>query len=214
MKPSNEESFVLLSKNSAKTLLVRNAMDQATLKKEALMLEKERISEERSFLKAKEHLLQRQLARSSSSCSLHLQPAENALTKWKSETDLAGELSAKPRRKELVDGNHKKQTLQSSSFPLLSEGIAKQSSPLSRRKAFGSSLSSSNTTNSLPNIHVTSSGTTGGKKYTDTKRTSQPSNKEKSGELGTETSVIDDWKELQKCRYLRSHSTNNNSEYR
>ena len=105
------------------------------------MLEKERNTEERLFLKAKEHLLQQHSARTRetaqplSSCSLQL---ESKVVKWKSETDLAGELSPKPRRKELDDGNHNKPTLLSSSFPLLSEGIAKQSSPRSRRKALGS----------------------------------------------------------------------------
>ena len=213
MKPVKGES--LITKSSAKILLVRNAMDQATLKKEARMLEKERNTEERLFLKAREHLLQQQLARTRetaqplSSCSLQL---ESKVVKWKSETGLAGELFPKPRRKELEDSNHNKRMLLSSSFPLLSEGIAKQSSPRSRRKALGSSLSSSNTKNSLPDIQATSNGTTGGKAYTDTKRTSHScSNMEKSGGLGTETSVIDDWKELQKCRYLRSRSTNNES---
>ncbi|XP_078348366.1 uncharacterized protein LOC144633360 [Oculina patagonica] len=200
MKPSNEESFILLSKNNAKVLLVRNAMNQASLKKESRLLEKERNSEERLFLKAREHLLQQQSARicetaqrPSSSCSF--QPEGNVV-KWKSEISLAGELSPRPRRKEF-DGNHSKGHMPlSSSFPLLSEGTAKISSPRSRRKALPS-LNCSHTASSLPDIHTTSNGTTGAKKYTETKRTSQLSNKEKS----------DDWKELQKCRYLRTHST-------
>ena len=200
MKPTDEESFSLLSKNNAKILLVRNAKDQATLKKETRLLEKERNSEERSFLKTRERLLQQQSARIEiskrplSSCSLQL--AEKAVAKWRSGTSLAQELSPKLRRKEM-DDNHKMQTSLSSSLPLLSDGTAKQSSPLSRRKAL-----SPLTASSLPDIHITSNGTSGG---SGTMRTSQLSNK-KLEILDTKASVTDDWKELQKCRYLRTHS--------
>ena len=61
MKSSDEESP--LSKNNAHICLVRNAMEQATLSKEVQQLQKERNSEERSFLKTKEHLLQQQSLR-------------------------------------------------------------------------------------------------------------------------------------------------------
>lgn len=205
MKPSNEN--VLLSKNSAKILLVRNAMNQAKLTKEARQLEKERHSEERLFLKKREHLLKQQSARNLeigrrplSSCS-SFQP-EGALTKWKSETSLAEELSPKPRRRNMV-GYHKKQTVLSSSFPLLSEGLAKQPSPQTRRRAL-TFPSCSHTASSLPDIHAATNGTTGGKRYTDTNITSKLSNKKTSGGLDAETCVADNWKELEKCRYLRT----------
>ena len=208
MKLSNEESFVLLSKNNAKILLVRNAMDQVMLKKETRLLEKERNSEEKSFLQTREHLLQQQSARICeisprplTSCSL--QPMEYAVTKWRSGTQLAEELSPKLRRKEL-DGNHKMQMSLSSSLPLLSDRIAKQSSPRFRRKSPSSLVSSS-----LPDIHVTSNRTTEGK---GPKRTSQLANK-KSEVLDIETSVTDYWKELQKCRYLRTHLNEKDSEW-
>ena len=201
MKPSIKESYILLSKKNAKILLVRNAMDQATLKKETQLLEKERNSEEKSFLKTREHLLQQQSARMCeisprplTSCSF--QPVEYVVTKGRSGKSLPEELSPELRRKEL-DGNHKMQMSLSSSLPLLSDGTAKQSSPRFRRKAPSSLVSSS-----LPDIHITSNnGTTDGKA---TKRTTQPSNK-KSEVLNTEIPDTKDWEEFKKWRYLCTH---------
>ena len=78
MKPSNED--LLLSKNNAKTLLFRNAVDSATLKKEERMIQKERNLEEKIFLKQREQLMQRQ-------------------------SDLAVQLSPNSRRKELLSAS-------------------------------------------------------------------------------------------------------------
>ena len=78
MKPSNED--LLLSKNNAKTLLFRNAVDSATLKKEEKMIQKERNFEEKIFLKQREQLMQRQ-------------------------SDLAVQLSPKSRRKEMLSAS-------------------------------------------------------------------------------------------------------------
>lgn len=212
MKASRDkEPLTLLSKNNAKTLLVRNAINQATLQKEAQLLQKERNSGERLFLKKKKHILQRQSRifsemghqRPLSSCSLQL---ENTVTKWSSETNLAGVLSPKPRSKE-IDGNKKSQVL-SSSFALSSEGADKESTPRPRRKTF-SSLTRSNSVICFPDIHATSSGgLTGEKKYIEKKRLWQTPNSGKTGEgLGAEAvCVVDDWKELRKCRYLRTCS--------
>ena len=77
---------------------MRNAINQETLKKQSRLLEKEKSSEERLFLKKKEHLLQRQVTRGletsqsrpSSSLSLNL---ENSVTKWKKATALSKECS-------------------------------------------------------------------------------------------------------------------------
>lgn len=205
MKASSEEPLVLLSKNNAKTLLVRNAIDQATLTKEARLLQKERNSGERLFLKKKKHLLERQSRimyemgqRPLSSCSVQL---DNAVTKWNSETNLAGILSPKPGRKQ-TDGNTKRQRLLSSSFSASSEEDDKQSTPRARSKPF-SSLTRSNSMISLPDIHATSHGLTGEKKYIDKKRSWQISNSQKTSES---VCVVDDWKELRKCRYLRTCS--------
>ena len=210
MKSSNEESLVL-SKNNAKLFLVRNALDQATLKKEARLLQKERNSGERLFLKKREHLLQQQSLRRGSFetsqrtlSSYSLVQLDSEVPKWKSETNLVRELpvSPKPRRKE-IDGNNKSQTLLSSSFPLLSEGADKQSSHRSRNKPL-SSLSSHTTTGSLPDIHAASNGTAGGKTSHPKQAYRQESDKKQTGGLCAETEiVVDDWDELQKCRYLR-----------
>ena len=210
MKADNEKPLVLLSKNNAKTLLVRNAIDQATLKKEARLLEKERCSGERLFLKKKKHLLERHSKimyemgqRPLSSCSL---PPENAVTKWNSETNLAGTLSPKPERKQ-TDGNvinTKRHRLLS----LSSEGDDNQSSPRPRSKTF-SSLTRSNSMISLPDIHATSPhGLTGEKKYIDEKRLWKVSNNQQTGDgLNAENvCVVDKWKDLRKCRYLRTCS--------
>jgi len=206
MKPSDlDEDVHMLTKNSAKMLLVRNAMSQAKLTKEARQLEKERHSEKMLFLKKREHLIKQQTARNleigqrPSSCnSLQL---ESAVTRWKSETSLAGELSPKSRRKNMF-GDDKKQSVLSSSFPLLSEGTAQQPSPQSRRRAL-TSPSWSHTVSSLPDIHATTNKTTGGTRNTDTNKTTHLSNKKTSERLHSETDVAKDWKELKRCRYLR-----------
>ena len=211
MKPSDfDEDVQMLTKNSAKMLLVRNAVSQKKLTKEARQLEKERHSEKMLFLKKREYFIQQQTARNLeigqrplSSCNL-LQP-ESVVTRWKSETSLAGGLSPKSRRKNML-GDHIKQSGLFFSFPLLSKGTAQQPSPQFRRRAL-TSLSSSHTVSSLPDIHAGTNKTTAGKKNTDTNKTSKLSYKETSGaSLDSETvvSVSKDWKELENCRYLRT----------
>ena len=119
---SKKEPLALLSRNNAKTLMVRNAINQATLQKEAQLLQKERNSGERLFLKKKKHILQRYSRiisemghqRPLSSCSL---PVEDTITRWNSEKDLAGVLSPKPRRKK-IDGNNKSRLSYSSYITL------------------------------------------------------------------------------------------------
>lgn len=181
-------------------------MNQAKLTKDARQLEKEKHSEELLFLKKREHLIKQQTARNSeigqrslSSCNT-LQP-EGAVTRWKSETSLSGELSPKSRRKNMI-GVHK-QTVLSSSFPLLSEGTAQQPSPQSRRR--GLTIPSwSHTVRSLPDIHAATNGTTGKKKNTETNKPSTISYKKTSeASLHSETDAAKDWKELKTCRYLR-----------
>lgn len=194
MKPSDfNEDVRMLTKNSAKMLLVRNAMNQAKLTKEARQLEKERHSEEMLFLKKRERLIKQQTTRNLeigqrplSSCN-PLQP-ETAVTRWKSETSLAGGLSPKSRRKNMF-GDQIKQSVLSSSLPLLSDGTAQQPSPQTRRRAL-TSPSWNRTVSSLPNIHATTNKTTAGTKST---------YKITSGASLEST----DWKELEKCRYLR-----------
>lgn len=107
MKASHEESPMLLSKKTTKTLLMRNAINQETLKKQSRLLEKEKSSEERLFLKKREHLLQRQVtrvletsqSRPSSSRSINM---ENSVTNWKKATALSREYSQSlPKKKEI-----------------------------------------------------------------------------------------------------------------
>ena len=71
---SNEEPLVL-SKNNARNLLMRNAIEAATLEKEARLLQTERKSEERLFRKKREHILQRQSRIFESQRSLLSSPA-------------------------------------------------------------------------------------------------------------------------------------------
>lgn len=211
MKPSNSEEM-LLSKSSAKLLLVRNAIDDGTLKKEARMLQKERKAGQRLYVKTREHLLQQRSKvsetnqRPLSSRSSHV---ENAVTQWKRDTNMAKQLSPQPKRKQ-IDVNKGGQMLLSSSFPSLSEGADKQPdlSPRSRNRALTSLGQYSSTTSSLPDIHAASSGKIGGKKYTDTIRPGQAPVSEETGRLGSQRVPItdDEWKELQKCRYLRTYS--------
>lgn len=208
MKPSDyDEDVRMLTKNSAKMLLVRNAMNQAKLTKEARQLEKERHSEEMLFLKKREYLIKQQTARNLeigqrplSSCN-PLQP-ESPVTRWKSETSLARGLSPKSRRKNML-GDQIKQSVLSSSFPLLSDGTAQQPSPQTQRRAL-TSPSWSHTVSSLPDIYASTNKTTAGKKNTDTNKTSNLSYKKTSGaSLDSKTDFFKDWKELEKCRYLR-----------
>ena len=205
MKSSNNEQPVLLSKHNSRSLLVRNAIDQDTLRKQARLLEKEKNSGERLFLKKREHLLQRQVtriletsqSRPSSSCSL-----ENVVTKWKNAATLARECSQspKPRRKE-IDGSNK-QMRPFSSLSLQSDNDDKKPRFTTRNKTFPSLASEV----SLPDIHATSNGITRGKKYNVVQR-SVSNCRENTGDGScTETAVCigDDWKSLRKCRYLRA----------
>lgn len=204
----NKEPPKLLSRNNAKTLLVRNAINQATLQKEAQLLQKERNSGERLFLKKKKHILQRQSRiisemghqRPLSSSSLQL---ENTVTRWNSETNLAELLSPKPRRKE-IDGEKRSQMSPSSLF----SSDLEESTPRPRRNTF-SSLNRSNSVICLPDIRATSGGLTREKKYIEKKRLWQPPNSGKTTESLDAEAVcaLHDWKELQKCRYLRTCST-------
>lgn len=201
-----KEPLALLSRNNAKTLLVRNAINQATLQKEAQLLRKERNSGERLFLKKKKHILQRQSRiisemghqRPLSSCSLQM---ENAVTRWNSETNLAGVLTPQPRRKE-IDGNNKSRLASSSFSSSDFEGDDNESTPRPRRNTF-SSLSRSNSVICLPDIRATSAGLTGEKKNIEKKRLWRPPNNGKTAEA---VCALDEWKELRNCRYLRACS--------
>lgn len=205
----NKEPPKLLSRNNAKTLLVRNAINQATLQKEAQLLQKERNSGERLFLKKKKHILQRQSRiisemghqRPLSSCSLQL---ENTVTRWNSETNLAEVLSPKPRRKE-TDGEKRSQMSSSS----LSSSDLEEFTPRRPRRNTFSSLNRSNSVICLPDIRATSGGLTREKKYIEKKRLWQPPNSGKTAESLDAEAVcaLHDWKELEKCRYLRTCST-------
>ena len=207
-----KEPPTLLSRNNAKTLMARNAINQATLQKEARLLQKERNSGERLFLKKRKHILQRQSKiisemghqRPLSSCSLQM---ENSVTRWNSETNLAGVLTPQPRRKE-TDGNNKSRLASSSFSSSDFEGGDNESTPRPRRNTF-SSLSRSNSVICLPDIRATSGGLTGEKKNIGKNRLWQPSNSGKTLErFGAEAvCVLDDWRELRKCRYLRTCST-------
>lgn len=206
------DPLALLSRNNAKTLLVRNAINQATLQKEAKLLQKERNSGERLFLKKKKHILQRQSKiisemghqRPLSSFSLQL---ENEVTRWNSETNLAGTLTPQPRRKE-IDGKNKSRLASSSFSSSDFQGDDNESTPRPRRNTF-SSLSRSNSVTCLPDIRATSAGLTGVKKSIEKKRSWQLPNSGKTAEsFGAEgVCVLDDWKELRDCRYLRACSS-------
>ena len=176
---------------------MRNAINQETLKKQSRLLEKEKSSEERLFLKKKEHLLQRQVTRGletsqsrpSSSRSLNL---ENSVTKWKKATALSKECSQShmPRRKEIVGSNRQRRLL--SALSLQSDEDEIEPVPLRSRSKTFSTFSS---TVPLPDIHATSNGITGLKKYNDT-------------QLPDSLDICqeDDWKPLRECRYLRTNS--------
>ena len=175
MKPSNEE--LLLSKNSAKTLLVRNAVDAATLVRETRQLQKERTSEERLLLKKREHMLQRQ-------------------------SSLVGELTPKLRRKDI---NGRQRILSASTFPLTDQHIPPLYHRYKSKTASGL-VRSNSVTGSLPDIYATAQGKTGlGKLKDDTKRRWKGCNRKNGGEC-EETCSTDDWKELENCRYLRTSS--------
>ena len=207
----DEDASILLSKNITRTLLVKNAISQETFKKQSRLLEKEKNSEERLFLKKKEHLLQRQAFRNSGTLmsqrtlsSTSLIPPETTVTRWKSDTNLDRELSpASPRpRRQDVDDNNGRQNLLSSWLPLLSEGADKKSRP---HKSLPSLSQYSDTATSLPDIQG-ALGRKKIKKYSDSKRPRPLSNHNKE-KTGVESSVVDDWKELRKIRYLRRLST-------
>ena len=112
MKPSGDD--ILLSKNNAKTLLFRNAVNTATLKEETRWLQKEWKSEEKLFLKQREQMLQRQ-------------------------SNLVDELSPRSRRKEL-DANLKRQMLSASSTSLPEQSSPPRTRvTVSRSKTFSDS---------------------------------------------------------------------------
>ena len=222
MTPSRADT--LLSKNNAKTLLFRNAHDAAELEKEERMLLHERRSEEKLFLKEREHMLQRQLF-------------------------LAEELSPRARRKEMGYHSSTRQIKSSSLLPLPNIRISRSKSfsgsdnlsrtnnseklsvspasslaslsmssmsfrqstpPRCRRQMVAdrsvSSLfvrNSSLAAVSLPDIHATCKGKIGGKK--------QNSHSKLQWSTGVSSCedicVIEDWKGLKQCRYLRIVST-------
>lgn len=204
MKSSNDEPPVLLSKHNSRSLLVRNAIDQDTLRKQARLLEKEKNSGERLFLKKREHLLQRQVtrvletsqSRPSSSCSL-----ENVVTKWKNAATLAREYSQSPRpRRKEIDGSNK-QMRPFSSLSFQSDKDDKKPRLTTRSKTFPPLASDV----SLPDIHATSNGITRGKKCSDKQGSvSKCREKTEDGSCTETVCIVDDWKSLRKCRYLRA----------
>lgn len=198
----DEEASILLSKNITKSLLVKNAHDLEALKKRARLLEKEKNSEARLFLKKKEILLKRQATRNSGTLSSQrplssrsLIPPESNVSRWKSDTDLDRELSLGARTQDMNEKSGR-QKLLSPWLPLLSEGAKRRSGTFSSLDQYES------TSTSLPDIHGGSIGKTKLKKYSDT---NPPRPVSSQGKKKTEvsTSVIDDWQDLRKIRYLR-----------
>ena len=101
MKSSNEEpSPILLSKRNARSLIVRNAIDAATLEKDARLLQSERKSEERLFRKKKEVILQRHsriFERQKSSVSLPEKQSNPSPSKEESSLRRSCSLNALPK---------------------------------------------------------------------------------------------------------------------
>lgn len=174
MKPGKEEPVSLLSKNTAKTLLARNAIDAATLSKETRQIQKQRNSEQRLFLKKREHILKRQSSLRESSPNLRRKSAES---------------------------NKQQRLLSASSF--LSADDERPMSARSRSSTLSSLSSSSNLAVSLPDIYAASQWITGTNTMSDVaKRQWKGDNKNVSQEESCP--VNDDWTELRQCRYLRN----------
>lgn len=189
----DEDASILLSKNITKSLLVKNAINQEAFNKRARLLEKEKNSEARLFLKKKEILLKRQVTRNSGTLtsqrplsSRSLIPPETTVSRWKSDT----ELDKESRTQDITD-----KKLLSPWLPLLSERAKRRSGTFSSLGQYES------TSTSLPDIHG-GSGKAKVKKYSDVNR---PWPISTYGKKKTEvsSSVIDDWQDLQKIRYLR-----------
>ena len=141
MKPGKEEPVCLLSKNTAKTLLVRNAIDATTLSKETRQIQKQRNSEQRLFLKKREHMLQRQSSLRESSPNL---------------------------RRKSDESNKQQRLLSASSF--LSADDERPMSARSRSSTLSSLSSSSNLAVSLPDIFAASQKTGTNRMSEDAKR--------------------------------------------
>lgn len=178
MKSSNEE--LVLSKSSAKHLRVRNAIEAATLSKETRQLQKERKYEERLFFKKREHILQRQ-------------------------SSLVEELTPKLRKEDIDANPSRPRILSASKFPLFD----KQSlnSPRSRRRTFPEFESKNSLAVSLPDIHATCQRKPGQNKLNTSERSRKGCNRRPGEDKCEETCSIDEWKEMRKCRYLRTCST-------
>lgn len=179
------------------------------------MLQKQRKAEERLYQRTREYILQQRSkiseTRPLSSRSLNI---EQAVTKWKSDPNLARQnLSPQMRRKE-IDANKGKQTLLSSSFPRLMDHADKHSelslSPRSRHRALSTlSPEYGGVTTSLPDINAASKWKRGGKIVRDTIRPWKLSDTQlDTGRPSFDKDAITDeeWKELKNCRYLRTVS--------
>lgn len=173
MKPGKEEPVSLLSKNTAKTLLVRNAIDATTLSKETRQIQKQRNSEQRLFLKKREHMLQRQSSLRESSPNL---------------------------RRKSDESNKQQRLLSASSF--LSADDERPMKALSRSSTLSSLSSSSSLAVSLPDIFAASQWKTGTNRMSEVAKRHWKGEK-KSVSQEESCPINDDWMELRQCRYLR-----------
>lgn len=216
MKSSRRKKDVLLSRNNAKALFVRNAHDTVLLEKEERLLERAWSTEDKTFQKKREHLLQRQL-------------------------DMAEELSASRRSEKPDDSNKKRHAKISASLSLpvitvtqsKSSGIFDNSQPSRRRSAPVSASSHHLSPHqleingrrnsvvgwesnlrlsvSLPDVNTHNGSITGPNKLPRSTKLLENSLRAKSCQEIRAEELIDGWKELRKCRYLRTLSAETKS---
>ena len=192
MRPSDDDS--VLSKNNAKALRRRNAIDAATFHKHTRQLEKERNSEERLFLKNRKLILQRQ-------------------------SGLVGNMSPRLKRNDIgSDGKQQVLSASCSSSFLVGDQQGQlgflaryRSRTISSRESMPRQFDLRSQV-SLPDIFATT-GVKG--KTAKEKRHEQTKLKWRGPQNDTtdeETCRVDYWKKIRECRYLRACPTEKSDE--
>lgn len=212
MKPSGRKKDVLLSRNNAKALFVRNAHDTVLLKKEERLLQREWNSEDKNYQKKREHLLQRRLHMAEELSATKSNDKTNDSGKNRHPT-ISASLSlpviqvtqSKPSCS--FDDFQPSRRRSASATPARNHLSPYENEHNPRRHSVPAMTNNLRMAVSLPDVNAYSSNLIENKLPRGSIKSLENSLRAKSCQEVRAEEMIDEWKDLKKCRYLRTPSS-------
>jgi len=212
MKPSGRKKDVLLSRNNAKALFVRNAHDTVLLKKEERILQREWNSEDKTYQKKREHLLQRRLHMAEELSATKSSEKTNDSHKNRHPT-ISTSLSlpvikvTQSKASCSFDDFQPSRRRSASATPATNQLSPYENEHNPRRHSVPGMTNNLRSSISLPDVNAYSSNLIENKLPRGSLKSLEKSFRAKSCQEICAEERIDEWKDLKKCRYLRTPSS-------